>query len=97
MSRRRHEMRVPESVTVPQMILTHCSLPFYRQGSQASETLNHLPKVTLTAKYSSFRTQFRCYSPDAPGQHSRPVMGSHSSPYCFMDLITIVTKEVIGK
>lgn len=95
-------MRVSESVTVPndlrtQMILTQCRLPFYRQGSQASETLNHLPKVTLTAKYSSFRTQFRCYFPDTPSQHSHPVMGSHSSLYRFMDLITIVTKEVIGK
>lgn len=44
-------MGVSERVTVPkdlrpQVILTQERLPFYRQGSQGSEALNPLPKVT---------------------------------------------------
>lgn len=95
-------MRVSESVTVPndlrpQVILTRCGLPLYGHGSPAFETVNHLPKVTVTTKHSSVRTQIKYYFPDALGHHSHPVMGSHSSLYCFMDLFTIVIKVVMGK
>lgn len=42
----------------PQVILAHYRLPFYRQGSQGSEILSHLPKVTLATKRSALWSSF---------------------------------------